>query len=56
MRITVSLIVNLMANGMEVSEILADYPYLEEEDIRHALRYVAWLADEIVHVPEPTGS
>ncbi|MCK4724261.1 MAG: DUF433 domain-containing protein [Anaerolineales bacterium] len=56
MRVTVSLIVNLVANGMQITEILADYPYLEEEDIRQALRYVAWLADETVHVPEPTGS
>lgn len=56
MRITVSLIVNLVANGMDVQEILVDYPYLDEEDIRQALRYVAWLADETVHVLEPAGS
>ncbi|MEA3439227.1 MAG: DUF433 domain-containing protein [Chloroflexota bacterium] len=55
MRVTVSLIVNLVANGMDVKEILVDYPYLEEEDIRQALRYVAWLADETVHVLEPAG-
>jgi len=39
MRITVSLIVNLVANGMTADQILADYPYLEGEDIRQALTY-----------------
>jgi uncharacterized protein (DUF433 family) len=46
MRITVSLIVNLIANGMTSKQIIEDYPYLEEEDIKQALRYVAWLAEE----------
>ena len=48
MRITVSLIVNLVANGMSFAEIIETYPYLEEEDIRQALQYVAWLAEETV--------
>ncbi len=39
MRIPVSLIVNLVANGMTVEEILKEYPDLEPEDIRQALRY-----------------
>jgi len=52
MRITVSLIVNLVANGMSAEEILADYPYLEPEDIRQALAYAAWLADESVYALE----
>ena len=54
MRITVSLIVNLVANGMSTEEILADYPYLEPDDIRQALAYAAWLADESVHALELT--
>lgn len=49
MRITVSLIVNLVSNGMTTKEILEDYPYLEEEDIKQALRYAAWLAEETIH-------
>ncbi len=52
MRITVSLILNLVANGMSEREILADYPYLEAEDIRQALSYAAWLADESVYAHE----
>ena len=50
MRITVSLVLNLVANGMSAEEILAEYPDLEGEDISQALRYAAWLADEHVQL------
>ena len=53
MRITVSLIINLMANGMGIDEIIETYPYLEPDDIRQALQYVAWLAEETVYPMEP---
>jgi uncharacterized protein (DUF433 family) len=46
LRITVSLIINLLANGMTHLEIIAAYPDLELEDIEQALRYAAWLAEE----------
>lgn len=49
MRITVSLLVNLVANGMTIAEILKEYPSLEAEDVRQALQYGAWLASEEVH-------
>ncbi len=52
MRVTVSLILNLIANGMTVEDILEAYPYLEPEDIRQALRYAAWLAEETVYAVE----
>ena len=48
MRITVSLVLNLIANGMSVEEIIRDYPYLEAEDISACLRYAAFLASEEV--------
>jgi len=53
MRVTVSLIVNLVANGMTTEEIIEAYPYLEPEDIQQALSYVAWLAEESVYMMEP---
>jgi len=31
----------MVADGMTVEEILADFPYLEPEDITEALRYAA---------------
>jgi uncharacterized protein (DUF433 family) len=49
MRITVSLVVNLVANGMSIEEILRKYPDLEAEDIRQALQYAASLAGEEIH-------
>ena len=49
MRITVSQVVNLVASGMTFDEILREYPELEEQDVREALRYAAWLAGEEVH-------
>ncbi len=49
MRITVSLVVNLVANGMVTDQILKEYPDLEAEDIRQALQYASSLADEEVH-------
>ncbi|MBO9369617.1 MAG: DUF433 domain-containing protein [Chloroflexi bacterium] len=51
MRISVSLIVNLVANGMTVEEIIREYPDLEPEDIRQALRYAAWTAEDAVYIP-----
>jgi uncharacterized protein (DUF433 family) len=46
MRITVSLVLNLFANGMPFKDILAEYPTLQEEDIWPCLQYAAWLANE----------
>lgn len=47
MRVTVGLVVGLVASGHSVSDILKAYPYLEEEDIREALIYAAWRVEEI---------
>ena len=49
MRVTVSLVVRLVANGMTADEIIEAYPYLETEDVRQALRYAAWLTEDTVH-------
>jgi uncharacterized protein (DUF433 family) len=55
MRVTVSLLVNLCANGMTAEEIVAAYPYLETEDVRQALQYAAWLVEENVLPVEPVA-
>jgi len=47
LRITVGTIVGLIAAGRTVDEILAAYPYLERDDIRQALQYAAWRAEEV---------
>jgi uncharacterized protein (DUF433 family) len=41
LRVTVGTVVGLVASGKSNQEILALYPYLEEEDIREALTYAA---------------
>jgi uncharacterized protein (DUF433 family) len=46
MRITVSLVVNMVANGLTADEILSGYPDLEAEDIQQALQYAAFLTQE----------
>ncbi|MEM7734317.1 MAG: DUF433 domain-containing protein [Deinococcota bacterium] len=50
-RVTVSLVLNLVANGMSTDEIIDAYPYLTQEDLRQVLKYAAWLAEESVHEP-----
>jgi uncharacterized protein (DUF433 family) len=46
MRITVALVVNLVANGMSTADIIREYPDLEGEDIRQSLQYASALANE----------
>ena len=49
MRIPVSLVVKLVANGMTLEQILREYPDLEADDIYQALQYAADLVDEELH-------
>lgn len=46
LRVTVGMIVGQIGAGRTMDELLADYPYLEREDILEALRYAAWRAQE----------
>jgi uncharacterized protein (DUF433 family) len=46
LRITMGLVVSLIAEGASWEEILGDYPDLEREDMRQALAYAAWLTRE----------
>lgn len=48
LRFPVSRLLGLLAAGQTPEEILEAYPYLEAEDIRAAIRYAAFLADEQV--------
>jgi len=41
LRIPVATVVGMVAEGMTDQEILKDYPSLESEDIREALRFAA---------------
>ena len=45
-RIWVSLLLDFLADGMNIQEILAEYPQLTEVDIRAAIAYGAEMARE----------
>lgn len=52
MRITVSVILKMLANGHTVNDVLAAYPELEGEDVYQAMRYAAWVvSDQIQMLP-----
>jgi uncharacterized protein (DUF433 family) len=44
--VTVGTVVGLLAAGRTPDEVLKAYPYLEPDDIREALAYAAWRAEE----------
>lgn len=46
MRVTVGMIVGQLGSGASIEDILADYPYLEREDILQAVRYAAWRTED----------
>ena len=46
LRVTVSMVLGQLAGGRTVEELLADYPYLEREDIRAVLEYAAAAVDQ----------
>ena len=47
MRVTVGMLVGLVASGYSVDKILTLYPYIEKNDIGEALKYAAWRVEEI---------
>ena len=51
-RIWVSLILDFLANGLTMDELLAEYPQLTVEDVRAAIAYGAEMARErYVEIP-----
>ncbi len=46
LRVTVGMVVGQIGAGHSIEAVLADYPYLDREDVLQALRYAAWLAEE----------
>jgi len=49
MRITVRRVLELLATYPNYDEILREYPFLEDEDLRQSLRYAAASVDDEVH-------
>ncbi|MBM4457119.1 MAG: DUF433 domain-containing protein [Chloroflexi bacterium] len=46
MRITVSVILKMLAGGKSVREVLEAYPELVTEDVRQAMLYAAWVVSD----------
>ena len=51
LRITVYDVLDYLASGMSDAEILADFPYLEPDDIRASLAFAADIERKLMAVP-----
>ena len=49
LRITVSVLLKMLAAGKTEAEIIAAYPELEPEDIRQSMQYAAWIVSDQIH-------
>lgn len=47
MRVTVSTVVGLVAEGYSMGDIVKAYPYLEEDDVKQSLMYAALRVSEV---------
>jgi len=43
MRITVSVILKMLANDKSIDDVLQAYPELEVADVQQAMKYAAWV-------------
>ena len=50
MRITVSVILKMLAGGKSVQQVLDAYPELEADDIQQAMKYAAWIVSDQLHM------
>jgi uncharacterized protein (DUF433 family) len=50
MRITVSVILTMLAGGKSVREVVEAYPELVAEDVRQAMLYAAWVVSDQLQV------
>ena len=52
LRITVSVILKMLASGATIQEVLDAYPELERDDVKQAVQYAAWVvSDQLQMVP-----
>jgi len=56
MRFTVSQMLELLASGMSSAEILEDYPFIEEGDIKASLQYAAKIANAKTLTPSSNAA
>ena len=49
MRITISVILKMLASGKSIQDVLKAYPELEPEDVQQAMQYAAWIVSDQIH-------
>jgi uncharacterized protein (DUF433 family) len=54
MRITVSVILKMLASGKSIQEVIEAYPELEVEDVHQATKYAAWIVPDQIHMMPTT--
>lgn len=54
MRITVSVVLKMLAAGKSVQDVLMAYPELEAEDVQQAIKYAAWVVSDQFHMVTTT--
>jgi uncharacterized protein (DUF433 family) len=51
-RITVSVVLKMLAGGKSIQDVLEAYPELEAKDIQQAMQFAAWVvSDQVQMVP-----
>jgi uncharacterized protein (DUF433 family) len=51
----VTVVLKMLGAGRSVAEVLQAYPELEEEDVRQAMQYAAWIASDQLHLLQKTA-
>jgi uncharacterized protein (DUF433 family) len=49
-RITVSVILKMLAGDKSVQDVLVAYPELEQEDVQQAIQFAAWVVSDQLQV------
>lgn len=53
-RITVSVILKMLAGDKSIEEVIEAYPELEVEDVHQAIKYAAWVVSDQIHAVPTT--
>ena len=49
-RITISVILKMLAGGKSINDVIEAYPELETEDVYQAIKYAAWVVSDQIHI------
>ena len=49
-RITVSVLLKMLAGGKSIQDVLNAYPELDREDVQQAMQYAAWVVSDQLQI------